>query len=91
MIVTLAVIREGPRMNVTDMLPANIGRTPPCAPLAFRVGVVGHRPNRLDKANLDQLAKLISTILSTVKDETLAFPRAHAMTARRSMTVQIPC
>jgi hypothetical protein len=75
LIVTLAVIREGLQMKVTDILPTNTGGTPPRAPLAFRVGVVGHRPNRLDKANLDQLANVIGTILSAVKDETLSVAR----------------
>jgi len=39
------------------------------------VGVVGHRPNRLKEANLEQLAESISTILSTVKEETLGVAR----------------
>ena len=62
-------------MNVADQRPANTDPTPPHAPLAFRVGVVGHRPHRLDKANLEQLAASIRTILSTVKEETLAVER----------------
>jgi hypothetical protein len=75
LIVTLAVINEAPQMKVTDLLPATTGGTPPRAPLAFRVGVVGHRPNRLKEANLKQLAESISTILSAVKDETLSVAR----------------
>jgi len=59
-------------MDVADQGPANTAATPPHAPLAFRVGVVGHRPHRLNNANLGQLAASIRTILSTVKEETLA-------------------
>lgn len=46
---------------------------PPQAPLAFRVGVVGHRPNRLADANLEQLASVLKSILSTVREQVLAF------------------
>jgi hypothetical protein len=46
--------------------------SPPRAPLAFRVGVVGHRPNRLDGGKLGELAATISLILKTVKEETHA-------------------
>ncbi len=48
---------------------------PPRAPIAFRVGIVGHRPNRLGQANLKQLALCIDDILRTVKAETLAVAR----------------
>jgi hypothetical protein len=44
-------------------------RNPPRAPLAFRVGVVGHRPDRLKTDKLDELTATIRLILSTVKDE----------------------
>lgn len=43
--------------------------SPPRAPLAFRVGVVGHRPNRLGQADLTQLADVLKDILTTVKIE----------------------
>jgi hypothetical protein len=59
-------------MNVADRHVSNAHSTPPRAPLAFRVGVVGHRPDRLDNSKLDELAATIRTILSTVKGETLA-------------------
>jgi hypothetical protein len=49
--------------------------SPPRAPLAFRVGVVGHRPNRLDGGKLGELAATISLILKTVKEETHAVGR----------------
>jgi hypothetical protein len=65
---------EGIQMYVAGTLPANTSGNPPRASLAFRVGVVGHRPDRLDNADIDQLAKVISTILSVVKETTLAFP-----------------
>lgn len=42
---------------------------PPRAPLAFRVGVVGHRPNRLQQADLEKLAAVLRTILKTVQEE----------------------
>jgi hypothetical protein len=43
--------------------------TPPKAPFAFRVGVVGHRPNRLppDAARLDALRATLHTILDDTK------------------------
>ena len=46
--------------------------------MAFRVGVVGHRPNRLDTHKLNELAATMTTILTTVKDETLAVARQWA-------------
>lgn len=46
---------------------------PPKARLAFRVGVVGHRPNRLKEADLPALSKLIRNVLATVKTEVAAF------------------
>ena len=39
------------------------------------MGVVGHRPNRLDPGILDELAATMSTILKTVKEETHAVGR----------------
>ncbi len=62
-------------MNAADQPVVNTNIAPPRAPLAFRVGVVGHRPNRLDKHKLEELAATMTTILSTVKDETLAVAR----------------
>ena len=59
-------------MNVADKRVSNTNSTPPRAPLAFRVGVVGHRPDRLDSSKLEELSATIRTILSTVKAETLA-------------------
>ena len=44
-------------------------QSPPRAPLAFRVGVVGHRPNRLGSADLGQLASVLNTILGIVRHE----------------------
>ena len=48
---------------------------PPRAPLAFRVGIVGHRPNRLGQADLKQLALCIDDMLRAVKAATLAVGR----------------
>lgn len=44
---------------------------PPKVSLTFRVGVVGHRPNRLKREDLDHLGALIKTILVAVKEEVL--------------------
>ncbi len=50
---------------------------PPKPPLAFRVGVVGHRPNRLQHADLSKLATVIREILIEVQAEVLAFGKAN--------------
>ena len=44
-------------------------KSPPRARLAFRVGVVGHRPNRLQSADLGTLGELIHQILDAVRVE----------------------
>jgi len=46
---------------------------PPKAPLAFRVGVVGHRPDRLQSADLKELNHLIRDILERVKKSVIQF------------------
>jgi hypothetical protein len=53
--------------------------SPPRAPIAFRVGVVGHRPNRLptEPASLKQIADLIGVVLAQVRDEVRAFAITH--------------
>ena len=43
--------------------------SPPRAPLAFRVDVVGHRPSRLEHADLDRLNGVRQTVLAAVKSE----------------------
>ncbi|HEY2069879.1 MAG TPA: hypothetical protein VGG48_10020 [Rhizomicrobium sp.] len=50
-------------------------KTPPRARIAFRIGVVGHRPNRLpqDDATLDTLRGVIHDILDTAKSAVFAF------------------
>jgi hypothetical protein len=50
-----------------------IGVNPPCAPLAFRVGIVGHRPDRLREADTTRLSHAILEILSAIRDEVVAF------------------
>ena len=70
MTVTLAVTTRGCPMNAADKPVVSNDRNPPCAPLAFRVGAVGHRPGRLDNSKLNLLAATISTILEAVKYET---------------------
>ncbi|MGH7015739.1 MAG: hypothetical protein ACRED8_01495 [Caulobacteraceae bacterium] len=54
---------------------ASDGRGPPKARLAFRVGVVGHRPDRLpeEKLVIEGLAARVAFVLSTVKQEVEAF------------------
>lgn len=46
-------------------------KSPPKARLAFRVGVVGHRPNRLptDAAACSELREMIGFILARIRDE----------------------
>lgn len=50
---------------------------PPKPRLAFRVGVVGHRPDRLDSADLSILLATISGILRDVKTHVESFHRAQ--------------
>jgi hypothetical protein len=47
--------------------------TPPVVPLALRVGVVGHRPDRLQQANLGKLSGIIGEILDTIKTGVFRF------------------
>jgi hypothetical protein len=47
--------------------------TPPKPKLTFRVGVVGHRPNRLGQANEVEMRNVIRSILAAIKDEVAAF------------------
>jgi hypothetical protein len=55
---------------------------PPRPPLAFRVGVAGHRPNRLQQADLVVLGGVIGSILAAVRQAVEAFhaavPGLHA-------------
>ena len=53
-------------------------KSPPKATLAFRTGIVGHRPNRLKNANINQLNKILYSILQTVKQEVVSFSMSHA-------------
>jgi len=47
---------------------------PPKAPLAFRVGVVGHRPDRLKHADLGMLSSVMRSVLQVIKDAVGDFP-----------------
>ena len=58
-------------MATDDFTPDPLS-APPRAPLAFRVGVVGHRPDRLINADLRQLAEALRAILESVKSEVLS-------------------
>ncbi len=55
------------------MLWGMLHQSSPKARLAFRVGVVGHRPNRLQNADLDKLGELIHQVLEAVRDEVTSF------------------
>ena len=66
---------------------------PPRAPLAFRVGVVGHRPERLREGDLDQLARTVKAILEVVKEEVFAAGREEGApfdTSRRVLRAVSP-
>ena len=43
--------------------------SPPKVPLVFRIGIVGHRPNRLKHADHDLLCKRLSELISIVRQE----------------------
>ena len=64
----------------------HLGGTPPKAGLAFRVGVVGHRPNRLprDAARHLQLRAMLGEVLEHVRTAVAHFqaeaPQAHLYT-----------
>lgn len=51
---------------------------PPQARLVFRVGVVGHRPNRLQSADLPALSRRLYELLASVREVVEAFGRSHA-------------
>jgi len=56
----------------------NRSTSPPRAVLAFRVGIVGHRPNRLpkDKGSLDALRQMVRNVLEDVKAELSDYARS---------------
>lgn len=43
--------------------------SPPKPPLAFRVAILGHRPNRLPQADLGQLGQMLRLVLESVQQE----------------------
>jgi hypothetical protein len=51
---------------------------PPKARLAFRVGVVGHRPNRLANASEEELRALLRSLLQQIKETVQRFPHSEA-------------
>ena len=54
--------------------PANsLPSSPPTARLAFRVGIVGHRPNRLQEADAAALSQTLGSILATVRETVVSF------------------
>ena len=58
--------------------------SPPRARLAFRVGIVGHRPDRLpkDQSTLDALQRLLRCVLEVVQAEVSAFASTNRANAR---------
>jgi hypothetical protein len=62
---------------VSPSVPSDPERIVPPAPrLAFRVGVVGHRPDRLREADLAVLDETLRVVLATVRDTVVgALPR----------------
>lgn len=54
----------------------SVSEHPPKPRLAFRVGVVGHRPNRLENSDRTLLSSTISEILNEVKEAVGQFPTA---------------
>jgi len=64
---------------------------PPRASLTFRVGVVGHRPNRLprDEADLQTLRRRISVVLESAKATVEAFGRSPDAAAYAGGSAQL--
>lgn len=52
-------------------------QSPPCAALTLRVGVVGHRPNRLDQADLPLLGQRLHEVLDLVGTMVRKFQHSH--------------
>ena len=52
--------------------------SPPKPPLAFRVGIVGHRPNRLQAADMHLLGTTIRGILQAVQEEVARVAESQA-------------
>lgn len=59
------------------MPPRRIAKSPPRTRLAFRVGVVGHRPHKLVEADIATLLSRFATILNGVGDAVRRFHAAH--------------
>jgi len=51
--------------------------SPPRPELAFRVGIVGHRPNRLKEADMEKLGLLLYDMLNAIKESVLSFKSTH--------------
>jgi hypothetical protein len=61
------------------MSPQSHPELPTFPELAFRVGVIGHRPNRLQQADLATLSKVINEILRAVKIEMDIFHQNNSL------------
>jgi hypothetical protein len=66
--------------------------SPPRADLAFRVGIVGHRPDRLpkDQPTLDVLQRLLRYVLEVVQAEVSAFASTNRANARPAYSYDRP-
>lgn len=63
--------------------------SPPKARLTFRVGIVGHRPNRLKREDIPSLTARLAEVLSSVKKAVEDFSSAHsALFAEGSLCVR---
>lgn len=62
---------------------AAASKSPPRARIAFRVGIVGHRPNRLpkDRETLDALQRTLRHVLETISTEISSFASARGADA----------
>ena len=52
--------------------------SPPKVRLTFRVGVVGHRPDRLRREDVSSLARRLGEVLSSVKKAVEGFSATHS-------------
>lgn len=76
----------GPSTTNTDLPRRN---SPPRAPLTLRVGVVGHRLNRLEQAELPLLGQRLHEVLDLIRTAVTEFQRASpALYAEAPATLQ---
>ncbi|MBL9121965.1 MAG: hypothetical protein JNL80_18810, partial [Phycisphaerae bacterium] len=64
---------QGASTAPSPMKAAGARQHPPHAPLAFRVGVIGHRWNRLGSLACEPMRQALTEILSAVRSTTESF------------------